>query len=551
MENDFQSRPWQRKYDPGVPVSLSYPKIPLYAFLQQSAQKYPHHPCIIYQNCSLSYSRVDDLTDRLALNLIKIGIKKGEPVAICLPNIPQFVLAYYAILKAGAVVTALNPQYKLHELEYHLQDAGARLVFCLPELYPTLCVLKQNTEVTRIVVTQMEDFSVGGMDGEMPSSRQIELERDDLWLDALLDESCSGTLPFVMPEDRAIFQYSGGTTGVPKAAVGLHKNLVANTLQFRNWLVGMEEGREVVLAVIPLFHVYGMVIALNLGILLGASIVLEPDARDMSRLLYLISRYCITLLPGVPNIYQKITYHPEVKKGNCSLHTIKACISGSAPLFPETKREFERLTGGKLMEGYGLSETPTATHCNPMYSENKPGSIGLPLPDVDCRIVDLEEGGDLPPGGIGELRIRGPQVMWGYHNQPEETECAIKDGWLCTGDVAYMDDDGYFYLVDRKKDLIKVGGFQVWPKEVEEVLCLHPDVAEAGVAGVIEKERGEVVRAWVVLKQSRQGVSPEEIKSWCEKHLAWYKIPTRIYFVEALPRNVMGKILRRVLREMV
>jgi len=354
----------------------------------------------------------------------------------------------------------------------------------------------------------------------------------------------------VGPEDVAIFQYSGGTTGIPKAAIGLHRNLVANTLQFSRWLVGLEDGKEVVLAAIPLFHVYGMVIAMSMGIAIGASLVLIPNPRDIANILENIQRYKATLFPGVPNMYSAINHHPDVLAGKYDLRSIKACISGSAPLLEETRMTFENLTGGKLLEGYGLSEAPTATHCNPMLGENRAGSIGLPLPDIDCRIVDLETGQvELPIGEIGELIINGPTIMRGYHNISDQTEQTLRNGWLYTGDIARMDKDGYFYLVDRKKDLMKIGGLQVWPREVEEVIAAHPKVLEVGVAGVMDPQRGERVKAWIVLKPGEK-LALDEVKTWCRERIAPYKAPSLVAFLDKLPRTTVGKVLRRELVRM-
>jgi long-chain acyl-CoA synthetase len=312
-------------------------------------------------------------------------------------------------------------------------------------------------------------------------------------------------------------------------------------------MTAAEDGKEVVLMAIPLFHVYGMVAGMNFAMAAGASMVMVPNPRDLKDVLGNIQRFKASIFPGVPTLYNAINNHPEVLAGKYNLSTIKACISGSAPLLRETKEKFEALTGGKLFEGYGLSEAPTATHCNPMFGENPPGSIGLPLPDVECRIISLDDGTTpLPPGEIGELAIRGPQVMKGYHNMPTETANTLRDGWLFTGDIARMDEKGYFYIVDRKKELIKPGGYQVWPREVEEVIMENPKVLEVGVAGVPDPYRGETVKAWVVLKPG-ETVSAEEIKTWCSGRLAKYKIPTEVEFRKELPKTTVGKILRREL----
>jgi long-chain acyl-CoA synthetase len=371
----------------------------------------------------------------------------------------------------------------------------------------------------------------------------------DSLLDDLLEagKSLELSLIQVTPDDTAIFQYTGGTTGTPKGALGTHRNLVANVMQFRHWLVDTQDGKETVLVAIPLFHVYGMVLGMLLAIYSGAMMVLIPNPRDFKSILESIQKYKVTIFPGVPTLYNAINNHPEVIQGKHDLSSIKACISGSAPLLAETKQRFESLTGGRLMEGYGLSEAPTATHCNPMQGENRSGSIGLPLPDVDARIVSLEDGMTvLKPNQVGELVLTGPQVMKGYHNLPVETRQILRDGWLYTGDIAYMDKDGYFYIIDRKKDLIKPGGYSVWPREVEEVIQTHPKVLEVSVAGVPDAYRGETVKAWVVLKPG-ETLDEAEIIQHCQPQLAAFKVPTQVEFRSELPKTLVGKVLRREL----
>ena len=354
------------------------------------------------------------------------------------------------------------------------------------------------------------------------------------------------------PDDTALFQYSGGTTGISKGAIALHRNVVANTLQMKEWITTAEEGKETVLMAIPLFHVYGMVAGMNFALVSGASLVMIPNARDIPDVLENINKYHPTIFPGVPTLYNAINNHPAVKAGKINLRSIKACISGSAPLMRETKERFEELSGGKVFEGYGLSEAPTATHCNPLMGVNKTGSIGMPMSDVDCKIISLDDGEtEIALGEIGELVVNGPQVMKGYHNMPTETANSLrrlKDGkiWLFTGDIARMDEDGYFYIVDRKKELIKPGGFQVWPREVEEAIAAHPKVLEVGVAGIPDPYRGETVKAWIVLKPG-QTATADEIKAFCKERLAAYKVPTHYEFRTELPKTTVGKILRREL----
>lgn len=526
-------KPWLKNYDPGVPAHLEYPQIPVFDLLRQASTQYPKQTCIIYRNKKITYQEVETLTNRLAVALIRMGVQKGDRIGIWITNRPEFVLAFMAILKAGGVAVAINTLYKPREFIHQVNDAQIKILFSLEAFYPVLKEIRSQTSVQKIIL----------VDGKGRLSANDERLADIL---KGVPKSDTPNLD-VYPQDAAILQYSGGTTGTSKGAIGLHSNLVANVVQFRTWLVGIQEGQEVILVAIPLFHVYGMVLGMLLTIACKATMVLIENPRDLESILESIRKYRVTIFPGVPTLYNAINQHPEVAAGKYNLSSIKACISGSAPLHKETKDRFEALTGGKLMEGYGLSEAPTATHCNPMFGENRVGSIGLPLPDVDARIVSLEDGVTvLPPGETGELVLTGPQVMKGYHNLPLETRTALREGWLFTGDIAWMDKDGYFYLVDRKKDLIKPGGFQVWPREVEEVISQHPKVLEVGVAGVPDSYRGETVKAWIVLKPGLTA-SEEEIRQFCAAELAPYKVPSFIEFRESLPKTSVGKILRREL----
>lgn len=542
-------RPWLKHYDSQVPTHLDYPAVPLFNFLEQAALRFPENNCTVFNDLTISYQRMDQLSSRLAARLVTLGVHKGDRVGLCMPNIPQFVIAFYAILKAGGVVVALNPMYRKMEMSFQLSDAGVELVICHAGALPVLRSLEPTQNIKRIV-TWLEDADLlaFGLE-EQFSPHTGDLQPCELALMDLLQpgQEDNHLTIMVTPEDPAVIQYSGGTTGTPKGAIGLHRNLVANTLQFRAWLSDMKDGRETVLTAIPLYHVYGMVIGMSMGIALGASLVLVSDPRNMADLLEKIQRYHPSIFPGVPGMYHAINQYPDVQAGRYDLRSIRACISGSAPLLEDVKQRFEEITGGKLVEGYGLSEAPTATHCNPLRGENRTGSIGLPLPDVDAMIVSLEDGlTEMAVGEAGELIIRSPQMMQGYYNRPEENELALRKGWLYTGDVARMDADGYFYLVDRKKEVIKAGGFQVWPREVEEVIASHPAVLEVGVAGVNRPGRGETVKAWVVFKPG-EACSEEQIQAWCDERLVNYKVPTEVEFIERLPRSGVGKVLRREL----
>jgi len=558
----MKDQPWLAHYDQGVPHTLSYPKLPLFHFLEESARKYPDRACTIFKGAVVTFKEMNDITDHLAAALVDLGVKKGDRVGIFMPNTPQFVMAFYGILKAGGVVVATNPLYTVPEIEHQASDAGIEVMFVMTNFYKTIKKAQPNTRIKRLIVTNLKESlplimrALFTLLREKKGGFRIEggLTGDDVWLTDLLEPYMTAHRPSLQigPDDTALFQYSGGTTGVSKAAVATHRNVVANVIQIRAWFVTMEDGKEVFLMGIPLFHVYGMVAGMNLAMLSGGTLVMVPNVRDLKDVLDNISKYKCTIFPGVPALYNGINNHPDVKAGKYDLSSIKACISGSAPLLRETKEQFEKLTGGKVFEAYGLSEAPTGTHSNPLLGENKVGSIGMPLPDMEIQVVSLDDGEtELAQGEVGELLLHGPQVMKGYHNMPTETANSLrvlKDGktWLYTGDIVRMDEDGYFYIVDRKKELIKPGGFQVWPREVEEAIGAHPKVLEVGVAGIPDPYRGETVKAWIVTKPG-ETLTPEEIKAFCKERLAAYKVPTHYEFRAELPKTTVGKILRREL----
>jgi long-chain acyl-CoA synthetase len=551
----MDSRPWHKKYDQGVPLHIDYPEVPLHQLLEESAKKYPTSACTIFKGATITYPEMSALTDRLAAGLAELGVKKGDRVGIFMPNTPQFVIAYFAVLKLGGIVVAVNPLYTEREIEHQVNDAGIEIMLIMSNFYHLIKKVQPRTKIRQLVVTNIKEALppvlavLFSLTKEKKGGFRVELEQGDIWMKDLIERHKPQDRPKVEvgPDDMALFQYSGGTTGISKGAVAMHRNLVANAFQIRQWMVDAQDGKETVLMGIPLFHVYGMVAGMLFAIQTGAGMVMVPNPRDLKDVLSNIQKYKTTIFPGVPTLYNAINNHPDVLAGKYKLDTIKACISGSAPLMRETKEKFEALTGGKLFEGYGLSEAPTATHCNPLNGENRTGSIGLPLPDVDARIVDLDDGMTvLQPGEVGELVVKGPQVFKGYHNMPTETTNTLREGWLYTGDIARMDEDGYFYIVDRKKELIKPGGYQVWPREVEEVIMENEKVLEVGVAGVPDAYRGETVKAWVVPKPGVT-LTEEEVKKWCHDRMAKFKVPTQVEFRQELPKTTVGKILRREL----
>ncbi len=551
----MDERPWLKQYDKGVPVHIDYPPVTLHYYLEENARKHPESACTIFKGARITYKEMDEITDRLAAGLTELGVKKGDRVGIFIPNTPQFVMAYFAILKLGAVVVATNPLYSAREIEHQVNDAGIEVMFVMSNFYKLVKEVQPKTHIRKVIVTNIKETLppilafLFSLTKEKKGGFHVQLEPDDVWMPDLIKNHKPSDRPKVDvgPDDVALFQYSGGTTGISKGAVSCHKTLVANMLMIHDWMVNCEDGKETVLMAIPLFHVYGMVAGMCFAIRTGAAMVMIPNPRDIKDVLDSIQKYKTTIYPGVPTMYNAINNHPDVLAGKYQLGTIKACISGSAPLMRETKERFEALTGGKLVEGFGMSETPTATHCNPLLGKNPPGSIGLPLSDVDARIISLDdEVTVLPPGEIGELVVKGPNIMKGYHNMPTETANALRDGWLYTGDIARMDEEGFFYIVDRKKELIKPGGYQVWPREVEEVIIQNPKVLEVGVAGVPDAYRGETVKAWVVLKPG-ETATEAEIQEWCKDRIAKFKIPTLVEFRSELPKTTVGKILRREL----
>ena len=536
-------QPWLKHYDPEVPAHLEYPDLTIQDFLLKQAKETQNRMALICDGKMMTYGELVTYSRNFAEHLVQLGLNPGDRVGICLPNTIEFVISYFGTLMAGGVVAAMNPLYPLPEWQYQTKIVSPRILIGLNTRADELFELKCKSGSEHLILVDVKT------DQQFFPKVYEEVEFIP-FADCLNKNDAQVKLPQVNTLSPAVLQFSGGTTGLPKAALALHCNVVANIVQFSKWLTPLQQGEEVFLTVIPLYHVYGMVIGLNVGIAKGACIVLAPDSRDLDKTLELVQEHAVTFFPGVPSIYHAINLHPKVLAGEINLRSIKACISGSAPLSQETRLQFEKMTGGKLVEGYGLSEAPTATHCNPIQGENRSGSIGLPLPDVECKIVDLEDETRLAaPGEAGHLLIRSPQVMLGYFGSPEETAIAMKEDWLYTGDIARMDEDGYFYILGRLKDLIKVNGLQVWPMEVEEVLVKHHKISDAAVAGVEDENTGEAVKAWVVMRDYAP-LDQKDVQLFCRSSLAGYKIPKEIVAVEELPKSPLGKVLRRELVNM-
>lgn len=554
MSADYADKPWLQHYDDGVPHQIDVPQHPLHGFLKQSASAYPQQTATIFRGARLSYRQLDQLTDDLAAALALNGFRKGDRAVIYMPNTPQFVIAYYGIMKAGGIVIATNPLYSERELEHQLADCGAETVFVMSLFYDQLKRVQQkgNTNVKRVVVTNVKEYFPAHLKllftlvKEKKDGHRIQKAPADIWFQDFLASGRQAPAIDVQVtgDDVALLQYTGGTTGLAKGAIGLHRNLVANTLMLKAWLPDLEPGKETVLTALPLYHSYGMNTTMNLAVATGGAMVLIVNPRDLDDLLGSINKYRPSLFPGLPALYIAINNHPDVQAGKYDLSSIRACISGSAPLLLDTKQRFEALTGGKLVEGYGLTEAHVATHANPVNGQNKPG-IGIPMPGIEAKIVDPEDSDRLlPVGEIGELAVKGPCIMAGYWHMPTETANVLRDGWLYTGDIARMDEEGYFYIEDRKKDMIIASGYNIYPREVEEVLTTHPDVLEVAVAGVPHEKRGETVKAWVV-KKPGSTLTEQELIEWSKERLARYKYPRMIEFRDQLPRTTVGKVLKR------
>src|SRR6266496_2145409 len=540
--------PWLDSYPPGVPEHVEVPQGNLARLLADAARDFPHAPALHFEGRTSSYAELAEQAWRLAGALAGLGVTKGTRVGIILPNSPQVIVSFFATLRLGAVVVLNNPIYTEHELEHQLGDASVEVLICLDLLYERL-------GIREVIVTSMLDelpalkrvlapYTKRGREASATVSRDEPVLR---WRDLLRRVYDKPPEAEVDPSsDLALLQYTGGTTGLAKGVMLSHANLLANVEQVRAWFPDADPGHEVMMAVLPFFHVYGLTVCLLLGVRLRAALVLLPRF-DLSAVVSSIDHYRPTLFPGVPTMY--VAINNVVAGGGHDLSSIKACLSGAAPLPLEVAERFERFSGGRLVEGYGLSESSPVALANPIYGKRKAGTIGMPLPDTLASVVDPDDPSRaLPPGQSGELALRGPQVMLGYWNRPEETAQVLRDGWLLTGDMAVMDEEGYFTIVDRKKDLIIAGGYNIYPREVEEVLYQHPKIQEACVAGVPDSYRGETVKAFVVLRPGERATS-EEIREFAKGRLAAYKVPRSVEFRDELPKTLVGKVLRRALVE--
>jgi long-chain acyl-CoA synthetase len=538
----------------GVPYTIDYPEIPLFQLLDDSAEKHPDATAIIFQDYKMTYRELKDQVDRFATALQTLGVEREDKVALFLANIPQFVISYYGALKAGAIVTAISPLYKEREVRHQINDSGAETLVVLDLLYPVVEKVKDETGLKRIIVTGFGEYLpslkriLGSLLGKIPTHK-VEMEAGMHHFQDLIKGYQPNPAPIEVDpkEDLALLQFTGGTTGLPKGAMLTHHNLVSNAYMCNAWM-NTEEGAEIHVNVLPLYHIYGMTVTMNNAIAAAGAMILIPRF-DQKEVLGSIQKYKATVFGGVPTLYGALINHPGIS--SYDLSSIKFCISGASPLPPEVQKKFMELTGGVLVEGYGLTEASPVTHANPLdttLETVKIGSIGLTWPDTEARIMHEASGVELPVDMVGELAIRGPQVMKGYWNDPEETAAVLKDGWLYTGDYAKRDEDGYFYIVDRKKDLIKYKGYSVFPREVEDVIYEHPAVKVAAVVGVSDKESGEMPKAFIILKDGAEATE-EELIEFVRERVAPYKRIRAVEFRDELPMTLVGKVIKKDLRE--
>jgi long-chain acyl-CoA synthetase len=555
----YADRPWLASYPEGVPADFDFPKVPLTRLLDDAASSFPTGTALAFLGSTMTYRQLKDAVDRCAAGLRGLGVSKGDRVAIVLPNCPQNVITFFAALRLGAVVVQHNPLYTPSELRQQLADCGATVVVCLDRVHDAVAAVRADTDVRHVVVTSLADHLPRStrLKLRLPVGRARRMRAELLapvpkgapvtsFRSLLRSAEPARQVPLDAEEDLALLQYTGGTTGVSKGAMLTHHNLVSNAYMNRLWDTGAVAGKEVSLAVLPLFHAYGLTVAMNATVLLGGTLVLLPRF-DLDQVFEAIDRWKPTMLPGVPPIYKALSDSPKAKDHD--LGSIRLCVSGAMKLPMEIQQQFERISGAVLLEGYGMTETSPCTHCNPVGGTRKTGSIGVPLTGTHCKVVAQDDPSvEVPPGQPGELAIAGPQVFRGYWGRSDAEGVFTEDGYVLTGDVAVMDDDGFFTIVDRKKDLIIAGGFNIYSSEVEEVLLSLPGVADAAVVGLPDKYRGETVKAYVVPAPGASLGEPE-VLDHCRAQLTAYKVPRTVEFRESLPRTAVGKVLRRVLVE--
>ena len=545
----MNDKPWLDHYDEGVLHTLApYPQVTLVDLLRQTAAEHPEYPALHFMENTISYGELQQESDAFAAALFSDGVRKGDRVAVLLPNSPQMIVAEFGIWKCGAIAVLLNPLWTEHEIERAINECEASVAVVLAPFYDKINALRSRTLLKTVVLTAIQDY----LPSASPGHSATNLHHGDFEMLAMLASHRESVPPDieVKPEDPALFLFSGGTTGKPKCVIGRHEAPIMTGMQLDAWFsVALGRERSVIMLNLPLFHVYPQVAMMPIAFLRGGPMALMPDPRDFEALIKTIRQLKAVLLPGVPTLFNALAAHPLLRDDPRALDSLKLIISAAAPLHNETRSRFETLTGATIIEAYGLTETMVSPACTPIAGQKKNGSVGLPVPDVEVRIVDADTGSEkLAAGQVGEVAIRSPQIMTGYWKEPEESAAVLRDGWIYTGDLGYLDDDGFLYIVDRKKDVIKPSGFQVWPREVEEVISTHPAVLECGVAGVPDDYQVEAVKAWVVLRKENS-VDAEQLRNWCRQELAAYKIPKHIEFCAQLPKSGVGKVLRRLLVE--
>jgi long-chain acyl-CoA synthetase len=556
------AKPWLQHYDADVPQTLSpYPDRTLVDYLDDLARDHADNAALLFKGATMTYGQLQAESDAFAAALVDMGVRPRDRVALILPNAPQFFVCEFGAWKAGATVVPVNPIYSERELEGVLAATRAETVVTLTPFYTRLKAVQARTSVKRVIASSIKEYLPALLKvlftllKEKKEGHRIQVAPGEVWLQDLLRRHARSPRPriAVRPDDPAVILSSGGTTGTPKGVLGLHRHYVASGLQLYAWTRSAKENwTDVIMLPLPMFHVYGNLGVQSLAIVAPNPLSLVPNPRDINDLLKTIRQVKPAFFNGVPTLYTAILNHPAVRNGTIDLSSIKLCFCGAAPLMAETKRQFESVTGARIVEGYSLTEGMMACCVNPVRGENKIGSIGMPLPDVEVRILDADTGErDMPAGEVGELILRAPQYMAEYWDNPAETAETLRSHgpggpWVHTGDLAYLDPDGYVFIVDRKKDMVKTSGFQVWPREIEEVIAAHPAVLEVGVAGVPDAVKGEVARAWVVLKPGRSATE-EEIRTYCRERLAPYTVPAKVEFRTDLPKTMIGKVLRRAL----
>ena len=555
----MRDKPWIKHYDKGVPHSLQpYPEITLVDVVRKTAEDHPERTALFFKGSAISYGEFERQSDALAAALLSLGVDRGDRVALIMPNSPQMLISEFGIWKAGAIAVPMNPLYTLNELEHALNECGAETAIVLTPFYEKIKTVQPDSRLKRVIATNIKEY-LSPLDNvlftvvkEKKDGHRVTLKHGDYWLRNLIkNHSRVNFSPVPIQYDEpALFLFSGGTTGNPKCVVISHQGLVITGMQIASWFsVILDKGKDVILLNMPLFHVYAQVGIMTAALIQQYPLALVPNPRDIDDLLHTIKILKPAVLPGVPTLFTALINHPKVKRDGSILKSLKLSVSGAAPLMLENKRRFEELTGGRIIDAYSLTESALASVFTPILGTYKHGSVGIPVPDVEVRIVEQEDGFDtLAALEIGEIIMRAPQMMKEYWQNPTETALVLRDGWLYTGDLGYLDEDGYLFIVDRKKDVIKPGGFQVWPRDVEEVIAFHPAVFEVGVAGVPDTYQGEAVKAWVVLREGYQ-LSVEELRTHCRKDLAAYKVPKYVEFTTSLPKSTIGKLLRRKLIE--